>query len=168
METVAIPTPPRRALLDRQIAGILFSVTLLLYARSFGYGFIAFDDPTYLTLNPNLHLGLTAAGLRWGLSTLYFANWHPLVWVVYLGDQSLFHLAAAPLHVFNAVTHAATAALLFTVLRRMTGARWRSATAAALVAWHPLRVESVVWISETKDVLAGLFWCSRCWPTADM
>src|ERR1017187_4038492 len=51
--------------------------------------------------------------------------------------------------------HAANAVLLFLVLRRMTGAFWRSAVVAALFAWHPLQVESVAWISERKNVLSG-------------
>ncbi len=53
--------------------------------------------------------------------------------------------------------HAATALLLFLVLRQMTGRPWPSALAAALWAIHPLRVESVAWVTERKDVLSGLF-----------
>ena len=47
--------------------------------------------------------------------------------------------------------------LLFAALRSLTGATWRSAAAAALWAWHPLRVESVAWVAERKDVLSGVF-----------
>ena len=53
--------------------------------------------------------------------------------------------------------HAATAILLFLVLWRMTGDLWPSALVAALFAIHPLRVESVAWVAERKDVLSGLF-----------
>ena len=53
--------------------------------------------------------------------------------------------------------HAATVLLLFLVLRRMTGRFWPSALVAALFAVHPLRVESVAWVAERKDVLSGLF-----------
>ena len=53
--------------------------------------------------------------------------------------------------------HAATAVVLFLVLRRMTGAHWPSAFVAVLFAVHPLRVESVAWVAERKDVLSGLF-----------
>ena len=52
--------------------------------------------------------------------------------------------------------HAATAVALFLVLWRMTGGFWPSAVAAAIFAVHPLRVESVAWVAERKDVLSGL------------
>ena len=54
-------------------------------------------------------------------------------------------------------------ALLFAVLRRMTGALWRSAIVAALFALHPLHVESVAWVAERKDVLSALFWMLTLW-----
>ena len=57
----------------------------------------------------------------------------------------------------NIVLHAITAVLLFLLVRQMTGRLWPSALVAALFAIHPLRVESVAWISERKDVLSGLF-----------
>ena len=63
----------------------------------------------------------------------------------------------------NVVFHAANAVLLFLVLKRMTRATWRSAVVAALFAWHPLRVESVAWISERKDVLCGFFFLLTLW-----
>ena len=53
--------------------------------------------------------------------------------------------------------------LLFLVLRQMTGRLWPSALAAALFALHPLRVESVAWVSERKDVLSGLFFMLTLW-----
>ena len=66
-------------------------------------------------------------------------------------------LNAAGHHLTNVLLHAATAILLFLVLRQMTGAFWPSTLVAALFAVHPLHVESVAWVSERKDVLSGLF-----------
>jgi tetratricopeptide (TPR) repeat protein len=57
----------------------------------------------------------------------------------------------------NVLLHALNAGLVFVLLRQMTGARWRSLAVAALFAVHPLRVESVAWVSERKDVLSGFF-----------
>ena len=57
----------------------------------------------------------------------------------------------------NVLLHAATVVLLFLVLRAMTGRLWPSALVAALFAIHPLRAESVAWVTERKDVLSGLF-----------
>lgn len=62
--------------------------------------------------------------------------------------------------------HIANALLLFGLLRRMTGAFWRSALVAALFALHPLHVESVAWASERKDVLSTLFFLLTLWAYA--
>ncbi len=61
-------------------------------------------------------------------------------------------------HALNLLIHAANAALCFVAFRTLTGRRWPSAFAAAVFALHPLRVESVVWVSELKDLLCGFFW----------
>jgi protein O-mannosyl-transferase len=134
---------------------VLAGVTLALYARTATFGFVDYDDGHYVSDNPHLRLGFTFKGIAWTFTTLYFCNWHPLTWLVYLADTSIFGLRAGPIHVINSCLHAANAALLFHLLWRMTGRLWPAAVTAALFAWHPLRVESVAWISETKDVLAG-------------
>ena len=72
-------------------------------------------------------------------------------------DCQLFGLDAGGHHWMNVALHAITAVLLFLLLRQMTGRLWPCALVAALFAIHPLRVESVAWISERKDVLSGLF-----------
>ena len=72
-------------------------------------------------------------------------------------DCQLYGLAPAGHHLTNVLLHATVAILLFLVLRQMTGALWRSAFVAAVFAIHPLRVESVAWVAERKDVLSGVF-----------
>jgi tetratricopeptide (TPR) repeat protein len=74
-----------------------------------------------------------------------------------LADHQLYGLHAGGYHLTNVLLHAASVVLLFLVLRQMTGALWRSAFVAAVFAIHPLRVESVAWVAERKDVLAGFF-----------
>jgi tetratricopeptide (TPR) repeat protein len=66
-------------------------------------------------------------------------------------------------HLTSVLLHAATAVLLFLLLRRMTGDLWPSAFVAAVFAIHPLRVESVAWVAERKDVLSGLFFVLTLW-----
>ena len=73
-------------------------------------------------------------------------------------DVELFATDAGKHHLVGVALHAANAVLLLLVLRWMTGATWRPALVAALFAVHPLRVESIAWASERKDLLAGLFW----------
>ena len=72
-------------------------------------------------------------------------------------DCQLYGLHPGGHHLTNVLLHIATVIALFLVLRQMTGALWRSAFVAAVFAIHPLRVESVAWVAERKDVLSGLF-----------
>jgi hypothetical protein len=101
--------------------------------------------------------GLTAGGVGWALTHAQASNWHPLTTISHMADCQWFGLNAGRHHLVNVALHAATAVALFLVLRAMTGALWPSAFVAAVFAAHPLRAESVAWISERKDVLSGLF-----------
>ena len=101
--------------------------------------------------------GLTAEGIAWAFTTSHASNWHPLTWLSHMLDCQLYGLKPGGHHLTNVLLHAATAILLFLVLRRMTGDLWPSAFVAAVFAIHPLRVESVAWVAERKDVLSGLF-----------
>jgi Flp pilus assembly protein TadD len=102
--------------------------------------------------------GLTLRGIAWAFTaTSGDSFWHPLTWLSLMVDVELFGLAPGPHHLVSAAIHAANAAILFLALRRMTGATWRSAFAAALFAVHPLHVESVAWASERKDLLSTFF-----------
>lgn len=132
--------------------------TSLLYIPAYRAGFINLDDPDYVTLNPYVRSGLTFANVCWAFLTFHAANWHPLTWLSLQLDASLYGLHPAGYHLTNVLLHAASAGLLFLVLRELTGKPGRSFVIAALFAWHPLRVESVAWISERKDVLSVFFW----------
>jgi Flp pilus assembly protein TadD len=102
--------------------------------------------------------GLTWDSARWAFTSFHIANWHPLSWLSHMLDVELFGPEPGPAHLTNVVLHASNAVLLFLALRFMTGAIWPCALVATLFAVHPLRVESVAWVSERKDVLSGLFW----------
>ena len=101
--------------------------------------------------------GSDAQGIIWAFTHVHCSNWHPLTWVSHMLDCQFYGLSPGGHHLTNILLHTATAILLFLVLRRMTGALWRSAFVAAVFAIHPLRVESVAWVAERKDVLSGLF-----------
>ena len=117
-------------------------------------GFVHFDDPDYVTANPIVQQGLGPGGVVWAFTTDHAGNWFPLTWLSHMLDVSLFGLDPRGHHATSVLLHALSAVLLFDLLRRATGSAWRSALAAALFAWHPLRVESVAWIAERKDVLS--------------
>jgi Flp pilus assembly protein TadD len=137
--------------------------TLVLYAPVLGFDFIDWDDPQYVIGNFHLRDGLDWRGLAWCLQTPYGSHWIPLVWLSYMLDYQFHALNPSGYHVSNVLLHTADAVLLFLILKRMTGAFWRSAMVAALFAWHPMHVESVAWIAERKDVLSALFWMLTMW-----
>jgi len=132
-------------------------VTLGVYWQVHSFGFVNFDDPDYVSENPIVARGLTLSGVIWAFTHFHYSNWHPLTWISHMLDCQLFGLNPAGPHIVNVLFHTANAILLFLLLRRLTGAQWRSAIVAAFFAWHPLHVESVAWISERKDVLSTFF-----------
>jgi tetratricopeptide (TPR) repeat protein len=146
--------------LDRRAWMLVFALvlaTLAIYWPVLKFGFINYDDPDYGTDNPMVRAGLSLRGVWWALTTGCASNWHPVTWLSHLTDATIFGANAGGHHLVNVLLHAANAALLFALLRKLTGAVWRSAIVAALWAVHPLHVESVAWVSERKDVLSGLF-----------
>ena len=141
------------------IALALALLTLFIYLPARHHGFIAYDDPDYVSDNARVQNGLSAAGLRWAFTTGHASNWHPLTWLSHMLDAELFGPGPAGPHFVNALLHAANTALLFVVLLLLCGGAtlWRCAWVAALFALHPLHVESVAWIAERKDVLSAFF-----------
>jgi len=135
----------------------LFAVVALLFLPTLRQGFITYDDPVYVTQNPHVTGGLTRPNVTWALTSTEASNWHPLTWLSHMADCGLFGLEPWGHHLTSVLLHALNAVLLFVVLRRMTGAPWRSLLVAALFGVHPLHVESVAWISERKDVLSTFF-----------
>jgi tetratricopeptide (TPR) repeat protein len=129
-------------------------------------GFLAFDDDVYVTGNPFVTGGLGTRGVVAAFTSFQAGNWHPLTWLSHMLDVSLFGLAPAGHHATSAVIHAANAVLAFLALSELTGTRWRAAFAAALFAVHPLRVESVAWVAERKDVLSACFGLAALWAWA--
>jgi tetratricopeptide (TPR) repeat protein len=129
----------------------------LVFGQAVGHGFVNYDDHFYVYANPALTRGLTAEGITWAFTTVADNFWHPLTWLSYLLDFQLYGFLPWGYHLTNVLLHAANAVLLFLVRRRMTGRLGPSALVAALFAIHPLRVESVAWVAERKDVLSGLF-----------
>ena len=158
------PPPPQAAPLAAQsqilwwlLPVSLVLVTLALYWPASGFGFINYDDDFYVTSNVHVQNGLTWAGIKWAWANPVAGNWHPVTVLSHMLDCQLFGLNPGAHHLTNVLLHALNAGFVFWLLQRMTGAVWRSLLVAALFAVHPLRVESVAWVSERKDVLSGFF-----------
>jgi tetratricopeptide (TPR) repeat protein len=130
---------------------------LAVFGQTAHFGFVNLDDDLYVYENGKVASGLTLQGVTWLFTHAECHFYHPLTMLSLMLDYQLHGLDAGGYHLTNVLIHAASAILLFLILRRMTGALWRSAFVAAVFAIHPLRVESVAWVSERKDVLATFF-----------
>jgi protein O-mannosyl-transferase len=139
------------------ISPLLVLGTFLVYGQVVTFQFLTFDDSGYVTANPHVFRGITAANVCWALTSFDASNWHPVTWLSHMLDCQLFGHQAGLHHLTSLLFHATNALLLFWLFRFLTHAPWRSGLVAALFAWHPLHVESVAWIAERKDVLSAFF-----------
>jgi tetratricopeptide (TPR) repeat protein len=139
------------------VSFLLVAATLATFLPAVHCGFVNFDDTGYIVNNPHVREGLTAGSIAWAFTNTKFCLWIPLTWLSYMFDVHFHGLDPAGHHLTNVLLHCANVVLLFLLLARMTGAPWRSAVVAGLFALHPLRVESVAWVAERKDVLSTFF-----------
>lgn len=135
----------------------LVLIVWLVFAGTLRYEFVNYDDENYVYQNAKITIGLSPAGIAWAFTHVHARNWHPLTTMSHMLDCQLYGLKAGGHHFTNVLLHSIAVILLFLVLLQMTGALWRSAFVAAVFAIHPLRVESVAWVAERKDVLSAVF-----------
>jgi tetratricopeptide (TPR) repeat protein len=136
----------------------LFLLTILWFAPVAQFGFLTYDDPPYVTNNAHVRQGLSKESIRWAFVGPHHSMWHPVTSLSHLVDVQLFGMKPGFHHIVNVVIHAANAVLLYLWLLVLFNAPARALLVAMLFAWHPLRVESVAWVAERKDVLCTLFW----------
>lgn len=136
---------------------LLVAATLACYNPIVHNQFVDFDDLSYILKNSHVLGGLTWAAVKWAFTTFREGNWHPLTWLSHALDCQIFHLNPIGHHYTSLLLHAASAVLLFLLLRRATGLTWPSLMVAGLFALHPMNVESVAWAAERKNVLSMLF-----------
>jgi protein O-mannosyl-transferase len=135
----------------------LAALTVAVYIPALRCQFVNYDDNHYVTENAQVRRGLTLGTIRWALTSLDHANWHPVTWISHALDVQLFGMNPAGHHATSVLVHAVNVALLFLLLWRATGAIDRSGMVAAMFALHPINVESVAWIAERKNLLCTLF-----------
>src|SRR5436190_8495760 len=142
---------------------VLFAIILCVFGQVLRHDFINYDDDQYVYGNPNITSGLRLDGILWAFTHVHADNWHPLTTISHMLDCQLFGLEPWGHHLINILLHAGATFFLLFALWELTGAYWPSAFVAAIFAVHPLRVESVAWVSERKDVLSGLFFMLTLW-----
>jgi tetratricopeptide (TPR) repeat protein len=135
----------------------LAALSWLVFGQTLWHDFINYDDPRYVYENTKITSGLSISGIVWAFTHIHSMNWHPLTTISHMLDCQLNGLHPGWHHFTNVLLHTVAVIFLFLALQQMTGAFWRSAIVAAVFAIHPLRVESVAWIAERKDVLSGVF-----------
>lgn len=130
---------------------------LAIYTQTLGFSYVNFDDDRGLFKNPWVQHGLGGPAVQWAFTTLHLGNWIPVSWLSHLLDFTLFGANAGAHHLVSVAFHITNALLLFGLMIRWTGAIGPSAAATLFWSLHPLRVESVAWIIERKDVLSTFF-----------
>ena len=145
----------------RQLAvlgALLFTASVALYAHVVGFPFVLLDDYQYVLDVPMVRDGFQWSDVPWAFGSYTRAsNWHPLTWLSYAFDAELWGVDPRGFHATNLVLHGLNAVLVLVFVHVATGSVWRAAAVAAVFALHPLRVESVAWVSERKDLLSGAF-----------
>jgi protein O-mannosyl-transferase len=149
----------------RVTALTIAALTLVVFLPTLGNGFVHWDDPVLYLENAH-YRGLGGTQVAWMFTTTLMGHYVPVTWLTLGSDYLVWGMRPIGYHLTSLVWHAATAALFYLVALRLIGAATRlsqpalrvAAAASALAfAIHPLRVESVVWITERRDVVSGLF-----------
>jgi Flp pilus assembly protein TadD len=149
---------------------IVAAATLLAFAPALGAGFLTWDDDVNFVDNI-AYRGLGAGQLHWMWTTFHMGHYTPLTWMTLGLDYTVWGMDARGYHLTNVLLHAANAVLMYVVARRLLALAQpeqssrdprattiASAFAALVFATHPLRVESVAWVTERRDVLSCFFY----------
>src|SRR5437773_733505 len=166
----AVKASPSAQRWVRWLAPLLVALfTLAAFLPTLQNQFVAWDDDKNFLDNPR-YRGLGWAHLRWMFTAFHQGHYIPLTWVTFGMDHRLWGMKPVGYHLTNLLLHAANAVVLFFVVRRILTRALRSPSerghalavsagfAALVFAIHPLRVESVAWATERRDVLSGLFY----------
>jgi tetratricopeptide (TPR) repeat protein len=152
------PEYPARSLslpLWAPFAVIVF--TAILYSKAIHNGLTGLDDDFYIT-NNLLIRDFSAHGVKAIFTSFVAGNYHPLTMLVYLFEYKFFELDPAPYHLLNVMLHLANIWLVYKLTLRLSGRQVTAFVVCILFGVHPMRVESVAWASELKDVLYSFFY----------
>jgi len=163
-------TGPDRALPSRALLALILLVVATTFAAflpTLGAGFVNWDDDMNFANNLGFR-GLGWSNLRWMFTTPLLGHWIPLTWLTLGANYVVGGMNPFGYHLVNVLVHALSAGVFFLVARRLLRAAlggavdWPITLGAALAALifgvHPLRVESVAWITERRDVLCTFFY----------
>src|SRR5262245_9417533 len=148
------------------VPGLVALITFVVFSPALRNGFVNWDDFETIVENQNIR-GFTWSLLRWMFTTFHLGHYQPLSWLSFSLDYLLWGLEPFGYHLTNILLHSANAVLFYFVSRRLLALAAPSINAvvlhlaagfsALIFASHPLRVESVAWATERRDVLSGFF-----------
>jgi protein O-mannosyl-transferase len=169
-QALTAASAPRRRIVYLVVPTGLALISIVPFLPALEAGFVNWDDDTNFLNNPD-YRGVGAAQLQWMFTTFLMGHYIPLTWMTLGLDYVVWGMNPFGYHLTNILLHAANAALFYFVALRLllAGGPGRSADATfapivgagfatLLFAIHPLRAESVAWVTERRDVLSGLFY----------
>lgn len=132
-------------------------ISIIVFIPTITFQFTNWDDDKFIIFNPDVK-SLTIKSVTKIFTSFYEGGYQPLTQLSFAVDYAIGKLNPAIYHAVNVMWHTFNAVMLWHILLAL-----RISTTIALITtiiWsiHPLRVESVVWISERKDVLFGFFY----------
>lgn len=140
---------------------ILVLITTSIYYKSLSNDFVRWDDPEYVTRNPDIrtfHGDSLNITFKNTFTSYVRGNYHPLTMLSYCVDYNMYKLNPKPYHRNNLILHILNTLLVFCFIWLLTQKKWVAVITALLFSVHPMHVESVAWISERKDVLYSFFY----------
>lgn len=158
-----------KGITERSLILILLALVAVAFLPSLENGFV-YDDAMQFTLNPH-YRGLGLSHIRWAFTTFHAGHYQPLTWVSHSLVYRLWGMEPSGYHLVNLALHMLNAVLAYLLIRALltrsvalsdsrSSLRLQlcSVAGAILFAVHPLRVESVAWATERRDVLSGFFY----------
>lgn len=156
----------------RRLAPLLVGLlAFVVFLPALSGQFLAWDDDVNLITNDH-YRGLGWAQIRWAFSNVRMGHYIPITWLTFSANFAVGGMEPRGYHLVNLLVHAANAIAFYVVARRLLAAArdggwqaghadppvvWGAVAAALVFALHPLRAESVAWVTERRDVLSGFF-----------
>lgn len=138
------------------LIGVL-AATLLVYIRTTGYDFVNWDDDFNIAKNPNLRY-FDWANIKGIFTSHVIGNYNPLPIFMFALEKHFFGLDPGVFHLTNVLLHVGCTYFFYRLVRWLGLQMWPALFAALIFGLHPMRIESVAWITERKDVLFGIFY----------
>ena len=152
--------------LARSLPALVFLAAFAAFLPAVRGAFLNWDDAENFVANPH-YRGLGPAELRWIFTAVHMGHYVPVTWITFALDHAVWGMDPAGYHLTSIVFHAVNAVLVYFIALRLLALTFRgevelpirlgAGLAALLWSLHPLRVESVAWITERRDVVSGCF-----------